>query len=213
MSTRTDVATSRETVVAVFHSHAEAQQAIRELIAAGFDVKEMGVAAPDKDGVYQAQDDDSAASDGAVAGASVGLGAGALWGLGIIGGVLPAIGPVIAGGALAAVIASAAGTAAVGGIVGALIGSGIPQEEAEYYHGEFERGRTIVTVYATGARADEARRILDDYNAFDYSRRESEYATTAEANQRLDLNGNLVPRREFSDTDEFPAATRGRSIR
>jgi hypothetical protein len=47
-------------------------------------------------------------------------------------GVLPAIGPVIAGGLLAAVAASAAAGAAAGGIVGALIGLGIPEEEARY---------------------------------------------------------------------------------
>ncbi len=65
----------------------------------------------------------------ATAGAVGGLGAGALWGRGIVASALPAIGPVIAGGALAA---SAIGTSTAGGLIGALIGLGIPDEEAEH---------------------------------------------------------------------------------
>ena len=45
------------------------------------------------------------------------------------------------------------------GLVGALVGAGVPEHEAKYYHEEFEAGRTIVTVTANG-RADEATAIL-----------------------------------------------------
>ena len=95
-----------ETLIAAFHSHAEAQRAVRELRAAGFTDQEIGIAAHDKEGSYQDQTEGNKAGEGAAAGATVGLGAGALWGLGIVAGVLPAIGPVIAGGALAAIAAS-----------------------------------------------------------------------------------------------------------
>ena len=43
-------------------------------------------------------------------------------------------------------LSNAAAGAAVAGLAGALIGYGIPEDEAKYYQGEFEAGRTIVTV-------------------------------------------------------------------
>ncbi len=193
----------RQTVVAVFHSQAEAQRAVRELKAAGFSDDEIGVATQHHEDLSSGvahPDDDNKAGTGAVAGATAGLGAGALWGLGIVAGVLPAIGPVIAGGALAAIAASAAGTAVAGGIVGALVGLGIPEEEAEYYHHELEQGRTVVTVKATGARYQEAHRILDRYNVYDYGRRESEFARNPQATHRLNTAGEMVAREEVLDT-------------
>lgn len=196
MADRTQNMANRNTVVAVYHSHADAQAAIRDLKAAGFTEDQIGIAAQDREGAFQEQTEGNKAGTGAAVGATAGLGAGALWGLGIVAGVLPAIGPVIAGGALAAIAASAAGTAAAGGVVGALIGLGIPEEEAEYYHGEFERGRTIVTVKATGADADKARRIMDAANAYDYDRRETDYARNPVATDRLDVDGNVVSRHE-----------------
>jgi len=201
---------NRDTVVGVFHSQADAQRAVRELKDAGFTDNEIGVASQNKEAAYgkhgetqgdsETRGEGNQSGTGAVIGATAGLGAGALWGLGIVAGVLPAIGPVIAGGALAAIAASAAGTAVAGGIVGALIGLGIPEEEATYYQGEFERGRTVVTVKATGGRSHKAKDILDRYNAYDYGRRESEYAANPEANRRVNAE-KMVARQEVLDTD------------
>ena len=194
--------TARDTVVGVFHSHAEAQRAVNQLKDAGFDDDQIGIASQDQEGTYAEQTEETMAEEGAVAGAATGLGAGALWGLGIVAGALPAIGPVIAGGALAAVAASAAGAAAAGGVVGALIGLGIPEEEAEYYNREFESGRTIVTVKCGAARYEEAHQILDQSNAYDYHRRETEHATNAQATQRHDYEGKMVAREEVLDVDK-----------
>jgi len=188
--------TDRETAVAIFHSHAEAQKAVRELKNAGFTDEQIGIAAKDQEGTYQEQTEGTMASEGATAGAVGGLGAGALWGLGIVAGILPAIGPVIAGGALVAVAASAVGTAAAGGLIGALVGLGIPEKEAEYYEGEFNSGRTVVTVKAGKAKYNKASCILDDSNAYDFDRRESDYATNAKANQRVNTDGKMVARKE-----------------
>jgi len=73
---------------------------------------------------------------------------------------------VIAGGTLAALLANAAGGAAIGTLAGSLMGAGIPEEEANYYHNEFEQGRIIVTVKADG-RSDEATTILRKHGAYD----------------------------------------------
>ena len=201
-ATKTGDYTDRETVVGVFHSHREAQKAVNDLKAAGFTDDQIGIASQDKEGSYADQTDETMAEEGAVAGAATGLGAGALWGLGIVAGALPAIGPVIAGGALAAIAASAAGTAAAGGLIGALVGLGIPEEEADYYHREFESGRTIVTVKSGTSRYAEARRILDTANAYDYHRRETEHATDATAAQRMNADGKMVAREEVLDVDK-----------
>lgn len=206
MQTNASTHTDHGTVVGVFHSQAEAQRAIRELKSAGFKDSEIGVAAHNSEAAYgehtETEGEGNKSGTGAAVGATAGLGAGALWGLGIVAGVLPAIGPVIAGGALAAIAASAAGTAVAGGVVGALVGLGIPEEEAEYYQSEFERGRTVVTVQATGDRSHKAHEIMDRYNAYDYGRRESEYATNAHANERMNADGKLVARQEVLDSDK-----------
>jgi len=78
----------------------------------------------------------------------------------------PAVGPVIAGGTLAAFLANAAGGAALGTLAGSLIGAGVPEEEANYYNQEFEQGRTIVTVKTDG-RNEEASAILRNNGAYD----------------------------------------------
>ncbi|MDP1561177.1 MAG: hypothetical protein Q8M16_07255 [Pirellulaceae bacterium] len=198
---KSDQTTNRETVVGVFHSHAEAQKAVRDLKGAGFTEEQIGIATQDRDGTFQEQAQGTEVSESATAGALGGLGIGALWGLGIVAGILPAIGPVIAGGALAAIVASAAGTAAAGGLIGALVGLGIPKDEAEYYENEFNNGRTVVTVKAGVGKFAQASRILDDSNSYDYDRRESDYASNAKSNQRVDFDRQTVDRREFFGVD------------
>ncbi len=72
----TNTRSARETVVGVFHSHAEAQQAVRELKAAGFTDQQIGIATKDHEGTYQEQTEESMAEEGATAGAIGGLGVG-----------------------------------------------------------------------------------------------------------------------------------------
>jgi len=161
-------AKDRTTVVGVFHDRADADRAVDELRKAGFRNDQIGVVAKrdDASGETAVDDEGSEAGSGAVAGMLAGAGIGGLVGLGIIAGVIPVLGPVIAGGTLATILANAAGGAAIAGVTGALIGSGIPEHEAEYYQNEFESGRTLVTVHCDG-RASEAMAILRRHNAYD----------------------------------------------
>jgi uncharacterized protein (TIGR02271 family) len=193
---------SSNTVVGVFHSHNEAQQAIQRLKENGFTDEQISVITRNQEGSFAEQTDETMAEEGATIGATAGLATGALWGIGIAAGLLPAIGPVIAGGTLAAILASAGTAAAAGGVVGGLIGLGIPEEEAEYYEGEFERGRTIVTVKCDSGDADRVRQIMDSHNVYDYQRRESEYAANPQASERLDMHGRMVARKEIADVDK-----------
>src|SRR4051794_13858063 len=165
-------ATRRKVAVGVFEDAARAQEAVRELLKAGFKEDQIGVLAHDpaakkKTRTKAAKKDAGAkAVEGAAAGIAAGAGAGALWALGIATLGLPGIGPFVAGGLLASVLASAAGAAAVAGLAGALIGLGISEEEAHYYEGEFKAGRTIVTVKA-GNRYRQALDILRRHGAYD----------------------------------------------
>ena len=160
----------RSTVVGVFHDHKEADRAVNDLLQAGFRNDQIGVAGRHAESTTHAavagSDEGSHAGTGAVTGALAGAGLGGLVGLGILAGIIPAIGPVIAGGTLAALLANAAGGAAIGTLAGSLMGAGVPEDEAKYYHNEFEQGRIIVTVKADG-RGDEATAILRRHGAYD----------------------------------------------
>lgn len=161
----------RSTVVGVFTDRTQAEQAINELRHAGFSDDEIGFILrgnPAMEGTAQ-NETGSDTETGAVAGVVSG---------GVVGGILgaaaslliPGFGPAIAGGILAATLGGAAIGAAAGGIIGALTGLGVPEEEARYYQGEFEAGRTIVTVKA-GNRYQEALDILRNNGAYDVSTR------------------------------------------
>ncbi|HEX2473866.1 MAG TPA: YsnF/AvaK domain-containing protein [Lacipirellulaceae bacterium] len=165
------------TIVGVFSDHEQARKATHALKEAGFTEDQIGVASAkrhaDGDDIGGGDDDDGDyTGEGAIAGVAAGAGIGALWGLGILAGILPAIGPAIAGGTLAVLLSSAAAGAAAAGLAGALIGMGLSKEEAEFYEGEVKAGRTIVTVTA-GARREDAMRILRQFGAYDSSNKGS----------------------------------------
>jgi hypothetical protein len=167
--------TGRRTVAGLFPDRASAEQAIDELKAAGFTGDQIGVAMRDRtaQGVL-IEEMGAQAAEGATTGA---LGGGLLGGLtGFLIGIgalaIPGIGPVVAGGALAAAFGVAGGTAvagagigaAAGGVLGALASVGIPESEARHFETGFREGRVLVTVDA-GARVLEAMAILDRHGA------------------------------------------------
>jgi uncharacterized protein (TIGR02271 family) len=156
-----------ETVVGLFRDATRAERAIRELKAAGFTDRQIGVIMQDRaEEGRLATDTGTKAGESAAAGA---VGGGVLGGVvGLLAGVgalvIPGVGPIIAGGALATTLAGAGIGAAAGGLLGALAGLGIPEEEARYYERGFREGGILVTVEAD-TRAAEARRILLDAGA------------------------------------------------
>jgi len=197
------------TVVGVFDDRQQADRAIDELRRAGFSDDQIGVAMRYDTGGTMGDaagaDDtgDTHAGTGAVTGVVAGLGLGALAGLGVLSGVIPVVGPAIAGGTLGVILSNAAAGAAAGGLVGALAGAGIPEDEAQYYQGEFESGRTIVTVHAAG-NADAARAIMSRFGAYDSSRRPDRSADAATmANKPMDVpvrGEDVMVGRQTADT-------------
>jgi hypothetical protein len=159
----------RNTAIGVFDSRDRAREAIHALKNAGFNDNQIGLISRNgrSDDAASGLPDDPTESRweegtgiGAAAGATTGLGLG----LAVAAGLIPAIGPVIAGGTLMALIASAGTGAAVGTVLGGLIGLGIPEDDAAFYDSEFRSGRTLVTVQA-GDRHAEAVAIMSRYGA------------------------------------------------
>ena len=151
-----------------------AQAAVEELRRVGFREDQIGVVDPRQGrraGATVKEGTGSYWEEGAAIGAAAGAGIGALWAVGMATIALPPILPaVLVSSWLVSVLASAASGAAIAGLAGALIGLGIPEDEATYYEGEFQAGRTLVTVKAPG-RYEEARDILARFGAYDYRNR------------------------------------------
>lgn len=158
------------TAVGTFTDRSDAVAAVRELRDAGFTESQIGLITkrePTTDSGERTglQDDpthtrwEEGAGIGAAAGALTGTGLG----LAVLAGVIPPLGPVVAGGALVALLASAGGGAAVGTVVGGLVGLGIPEDEAVMYEGDVTAGRTLVAVSA-GPRNVEAVGVLRRHN-------------------------------------------------
>src|SRR5262249_26089341 len=140
-----------------------ANRAVEELKRGGFRDDQIGVAGRHDEAEAETG---TRTEEGAVTGFLAGAGLGGLVGLGIVAGLIPAVGPALPGGTRAAVLAGAAGGAGVGGRAGALARAGTPEDEARYYESEFYAGRVLVTV-TTDGRDDEAIAALRRHGAYD----------------------------------------------
>ena len=165
-----------KTVVGLFENYTDADRAVSELNARGFNRNEISVAARDsalRDRVVGETGKERAVAEtagaGAVGGAVVGGLGGLLVGIGAL--AIPGIGPIITAGTLATALGStAAGAgigAAAGGLIGALVGMGIPEEDANFYAEGVKRGGVLVTVQASDDRATEALNIMRRARAVD----------------------------------------------
>jgi hypothetical protein len=76
--------------------------------------------------------------------------------------LIPGIGPILAGGLLAATF----GGAAIGGIAGGFLSMGVPEHRARYYEQQFHSGNIIVTVRA-GDRQQQALDTLRHFGALE----------------------------------------------
>ena len=103
-----------------------------------------------------------AAGEGAMTGAAVGGGIGLAAGLLTL--LIPGIGAVAA---VAVVLAGAAGAAA-GSFFGPFIAMEMTEAEAREHAAHVEQGRTVVVV-RTPDRLDEARAVMVEHRAYDFS--------------------------------------------
>ena len=181
------------TVVGIFEKRAQAEGAIRDLRSAGFRDGQIGFIVRTNsadEGLPETIEHGTEAAAGAAAGAVSG---------GILGGVIgavaslliPGFGPVIAGGILTATIGGVVIGAAAGGLFGVLIGLGVPEGEARYYEGEFQSGRTLVTVRADGCQ-EEASNILYRNGGYDVNTRAAQTTPVYAPTVASDINGGVT---------------------
>lgn len=159
------------TILAVYDNFNTANNAIPDLVLAGFARGDIGLAASDATGEYaRIINEDLSGSEGASFGAAVGTVTGAVIGLGAI--VIPGIGPIVAAGPLAATLGGVTGAAVgatagvvTGGITASLVHIGVPHDEAEHYAESMRRGNALVTVTVTNeAEVTSAMGVLRRYN-------------------------------------------------
>jgi heat induced stress protein YflT len=163
----------RSTVVGVFADRVQAEQAVTELRRLGFTDDQIGHVARDARGTSGMVTPGETAERAAVGAASGGVAGGIIGAAASL--LIPGVGPAIAGGILAATLGGVVVGAATGGIVGALTSMGVSEEEACYYQGEFEAGRTIVTVNAPG-QEQAVKDVLRRFGAYDATTRPGSYA-------------------------------------
>ena len=155
----------RQTVLSVFESPSDAQDAITALKDAGFASEDIGLAAREREvdaaGIFtesgQRVGDADARTSGILAGGLLGGLTGWLAGLTTL--AAPGLGAILAAGPLVAALSGAGVGAAAGGLIGALAEAGLPQDEARWYDEHVRGGSILVTVRA-GDRRDEALAIL-----------------------------------------------------
>jgi len=161
----------RNAVAGLVSDLEQARGSVRDLKAAGFRDRDIGLAMVQ--GPDPAEANSSAAQDattGAVGGGVLGGFTGLLMGVGVI--AVPGLGPLLAGGALASALgvtgaAAATGAgigAATGGVIGALVGLNIPERDARGAEEGLRAGRILVTV-AAGDRSGDAASILKRHGA------------------------------------------------
>lgn len=159
-----------DTLYATFGDGARAEHAVGALLDHGVQAEHVSLIAgtqpvrPDpveqaKHGVSTTTPEDAAA--GALQGAGVGLGFGAI--AAALSLFLPGIGLVTGGGALAAAIAAAAAStaagAAVGGVVGFLKDQGVGEEFAAAAHQTVQRGGVLIAVHVPSGPVGEGRAV------------------------------------------------------
>lgn len=161
MTARSDLT---QTVVGLFSERRHAEQAIRDLKAAGFTEEQIGVAMQNRNDQQSLMEDTgSQAAEGAAKGAVSGGIVGGL--IGLLGSLLiPGVGPIVVGGVLASTLTGAGIGAATGGLIGALMGLGVPEEDAQHFDQGIRSGGILVTVNA-GTRVQEAIAILRSHEA------------------------------------------------
>ena len=153
------------TVVAVYNSHTEAEQAVTRLGAASFDIKKVSIIGKD----YHTEENVVgyySTGDRMKSWGGIGAFWGGIWGLLVGAGffLIPGVGPVlVAGPFLAALIGALESAAVVGGVsalAAGLVSLGIPKDRAIKYEAEIKADKFVLAVHGTAAELEQARAIL-----------------------------------------------------
>jgi len=130
-------------------TEAAAVRIANRLYSSGFPASDISMIQPDGTGANAIGHTNSTkAPEGAAAGAGTGalLGGALGWAAGIGALAIPGLGPLIAAGPILATLSGLAAGGTVGGLSGALVGTGIPEYEAQQYEGRLRQGHILLAV-------------------------------------------------------------------
>ena len=146
-----------DTVVGLFRTRSEAEEALGKLKEAGFGQDQLSVSTPAvrRRGRYGLK-----VGTGIVIGTLVGALAGA-----VVTGMVPGVHPLIAGNVLATFLFAAVAGAATGGVAGGLLSMAASGDRALFYEQEVESGRVLISV--AGPRLEMARDVLRSEGAME----------------------------------------------
>jgi uncharacterized membrane protein len=157
-------------VVAVFETHSQAEQAIRDLQKDGYDMKKLSIVGKDCHteehvvGYYNTCDRMSYwGKAGALWGAFWGLlfGSAFFW--------IPGIGPILVGGPLVMMIVGglegAVMTGSLSALGAALFSIGIPKNSVLQYETEIKNGQLLLVAHGTHDEVERAKEILNQSHA------------------------------------------------
>ena len=146
-----------DTVVGLFRTRSEAEEALGKLKEAGFGQDQLSVSTPAvrRRGRYGLK-----VATGIVIGTLVGALAGA-----VVTGMVPGVHPLIAGNVLATFLFAAVAGAATGGVAGGLLSMAASGDRALFYEQEVESGRVLISV--AGPRLEMARDVLRSAGAME----------------------------------------------
>ena len=160
----------KNSVVAIFNIHTEAEAAVKELQKAGFDMKKLSIVGKDYHseehvvGYYNT-------GDRVKYWGKLGAFWGGLWGL-LFGSALffiPGIGPIVVGGPLVAwIIGALEGAVIIGGlsaIGAALYSMGIPKGSVLKYETSLKSNNFLLVAHGTREEVEKAKTILDTTRA------------------------------------------------
>jgi uncharacterized membrane protein len=155
-----------EVAVAIYNTHDEAEQAVKTLAQAGFDMQKLSIVGKDYHteehvvGYYNT-------GDRMKAWGKIGAFWGGVWGLlfGAAFFIIPGLGPVVLAGPLvAALVGALEGAVVVGGLtaLGAALASlGIPRDSIVQYETAIKAEKFLVIAHGTQEEVARAKRIID----------------------------------------------------
>lgn len=163
---------NENSVVAIYGTHAGAEEAVKELQHSGFDMKKLSIVGKDCHteehvvGYYNA-------GDRMKYWGKLGAFWGGLWGL-LFGAAffwVPGVGPLVVGGPLASwIVGALEGAAIVGGLsaLGAgLYSIGIPKDSVLKYEHAVRNDKYLLVAHGTADEVQQAKRILEASQAHD----------------------------------------------
>jgi uncharacterized membrane protein len=160
----------KNSVVAIFESHNQAEDAIRELQKSGFDMKKLSIVGKDYHtdehvvGYYNT-------GDRMMYWGKLGAFWGGLWGM-LFGSaffIVPGVGPLLVAGPLVMwIVGALEGAVVTGGITAlgaALVSIGVPENSVLQYEANVKAGKFLLILHGTPEEVERAKDRLDDTQA------------------------------------------------